>query len=53
MADQASSRKVADPAGPLLEAFLELARSAIANRRAAAERRATLRVVQGGRKSAA
>lgn len=35
---------------PLLEALIELARSAIANRRVAAERRATLRVVTGGQR---
>lgn len=45
-----SARKVAVPEDPLLEALVELARSAIANRR---ERRAKLTVVDGKRTEAA
>ena len=35
---------------PLLEALIALARSAIANRRAAAEQRAKMTVIEGGTK---
>jgi hypothetical protein len=42
-----SARKVATPEDPLLEALVELARSAIANRR---EARAKLTVVDGGKR---
>lgn len=41
------------PGDRLLEALLELARSAIRNDRAALERRAKITVVQGGRRDAA
>lgn len=35
---------------PVLEALIALARSAIANRKAAADRRDTMTVVQGGKR---
>jgi hypothetical protein len=50
MPEQRSARK--DPAAPLLEALVELARSAIRSDREALGRRATLRVVRGRRDAA-
>ena len=53
MAEQRSARNVAEPAEPLLEALIELARVAITARREVAERRGKMTVVQGGRRGRA
>ncbi len=52
MAENPSARKPVDIGNRLLEAMLELARSAIRNDNAATEQRAKLTVVTGGRKAA-
>lgn len=51
MSDQRSARNVSPD--PLLEALIELARSAIANRREVTDRRAKMHVVDGRRRDAA
>ena len=48
MAEQRSARKV-EPSSPLLEALIELARSAIRTDREALERRAKITVERGGK----
>ncbi len=53
MAERRTVSSRNDRPDPLLEALVELARSAIANRREATEARAKLTVVQGGRRNAA
>jgi hypothetical protein len=45
-----SARNVAVPQDPLLEALVELARSAIANRQEAEARRAKMAIVDGGKR---
>jgi hypothetical protein len=53
VAERTVPRGNVEPVDRLLEALIELAQSAIANRREATERRAKMHVVDGGRRGRA